>query len=108
VEGGIPKIAVVPGTGVQESVVDVPCDALMEHVLDLVETGVNVRGAVVPETQLDRGPIGESVRGLRAVLDLLHLLAVAVGVGFGWPRTAEMPGHETVRVRRLWAVSPLR
>jgi hypothetical protein len=100
VEGGIPKIAVVPGTGVQESVVDVPCDALMEHVLDLVETGVNVRGAVVPETQLDRGPIEESVLGLREVLDPLHLLAVAVGVGFGWPRTAEMLRHETVRVLR--------
>ena len=60
----------------------VPCDAWMEHVLDFVETVVNVNWAVVNGMQLDRSPVGGSVPKLPEVLGLLRPLPVVVGVGF--------------------------
>jgi hypothetical protein len=47
------KIAVVPGIDVLESVAGGLCGALMGHVLDLVETGVNVNLEIVTETHLN-------------------------------------------------------
>ena len=80
-EKDIRKIAAVRSIGVPESVVGAPCDALTEHVLDLVETVVNVNWAVVNGMQLGRSPVGESVPRLPEVLGLLRPRPVVVGVG---------------------------